>query len=511
MADNRMSQMGTSTEVAERKFAEPILQKVAKMAEKTKFVHEVFNVPKSELVIQDYRCTLKKGNNSFTGRIYITQNYMLFVSKDLQVKDSMAFYRVNGITREKTSLVIPAIGVDLDTGKILLQGFFHRDETFNLLNHLINYQPTYVYLNEDQLVQHIKKELSIDNGKNSPNVDPKAFVKKDEELQGRWGQFAAEIKQPTVDDYETVDLKTGEQALRTAMEIRQIGSETLTKMTEQAEALDRIERNILETKNNLDRGDRILDGVSSVGGQLKNLVTPDMYKNKFGAYEAKDRSINIEEQEKFTDVPILVKHSNDYLEPSLLRFGDKKFICVNTSGTKMKQYVYSYVQVSSIIMRARHQHIDIRFHDGTERFRCCTSFVQAVVNEIVLRTKPGQVTVVHEPGTKQFQYGSLAIRDQTLQASRDDTWSAEGGFFQAPKSDTAKLVSNAPNEVKQQLKKQDEQINALTDVVTDFTAINKAQKNELEREIDQLDKIHEKTNKALKKANKDAFRTAKLT
>ena len=55
--------------------------------------------------------------------------------------------------------------------------------------------------------------------------------------------------------------------------------------------MDRIERNVGETKNNLDRGDRIIDGVSSVGGHLKNLVTPDMYKNKYGAYEAKDRTV----------------------------------------------------------------------------------------------------------------------------------------------------------------------------------------------------------------------------
>lgn len=30
----------------------------------------------------------------------------------------MAFYRVTGITKEKVSLVIPAIGVELDTGKV---------------------------------------------------------------------------------------------------------------------------------------------------------------------------------------------------------------------------------------------------------------------------------------------------------------------------------------------------------------------------------------------------------
>jgi len=510
--DRPASHMGTSETVSERKFSEIVVQKVAKMQEKTQLVQDIFNVPQSESVIQDYRCTLKKNNNSWGGRLFITQNYMLFLSKDQQIKDSMAFYRVSGITREKTTLVIPAIGVELDTGKILLKGFVHRDETFNLLNHLINYQPTYVYLNEEELVHHIRQELSIE-GKSASDVNPKDFIAKDQdrELDGRWGAFANEVKKGTVEDYEKINLKVGDDALRLAEEIKELGAETLSRMKEQAETLDRVERNVLETKNNLDRGDRIIDGVSSVGGQLKNLVTPDMYKNKLGAYEKKDRTVDVEEREDFTDVPILMKHSNDYLEPALLRFGNKRFVCVNAERVEVKQYCYSYVQVASIIMRARHQHVDIRFHDGTDRFRCCTSFVQAVVNEIVLRTKPGQVTVVHEPGTKQFQYGSLAIREQTLQASRDDTWSAEGGFFQAPKSNTTRLMTNAPEEIQDRMKKQDEQINALSGAVSDFRSIDAAIKKEALREIDQLDTIHEKTNKALLTANKDAFRAAKLT
>jgi len=510
--DNSNEVAGELPDEVDKKFSDIILEKAKKMAEKTKLVHDLFKVPESEKVIQDYRCTLKKPQNSFTGRLFITQNYMLFLSKDQQVKDSMAFYRVVGITKEKASLVIPAIGVELDTGKILLKGFLHRDEAFNLLNHLINYQPTYVYLNEEQLVNHIKKEMAVKgNEKKAKDINPKDFIAKDE-FQGRWGDFANEIKKPvTAADYEQVDLKTGDQALKTAMEIREMGAETLTRLKEQAEALDRIERNVGETKNNLDRGDRIIDGVSSVGGHLKNLVTPDMYKNKYGAYEAKDRTVVVEERENFTDVPILMKHSNDYLEPALLRFGDKNFHCVNTEGQKVKTYVYGYVQVATIIVRARHQHVDIRFHDGTERFRCCTSFVQAVVNEIVLRTKPGQVTVVHEPGTKKFQYGSLAIREQTLQASRDDTWSAEGGFFQTPKSDVSKIISDAPDEVQTKLKMQDDQINTLADVVGDLKNINKALLTETKREVEQLDDIHKQVNKTLKVANKDAYRAKKLT
>lgn len=44
--------MGTSDEVAERKFSEPVMQKVNKMKEKTEYVRDVFQVPISESVIQ---------------------------------------------------------------------------------------------------------------------------------------------------------------------------------------------------------------------------------------------------------------------------------------------------------------------------------------------------------------------------------------------------------------------------------------------------------------------------
>lgn len=46
------SRMGTSDDVAERKFSEQIMLKGQKMKEKTDFVHQVFQVPISECVIQ---------------------------------------------------------------------------------------------------------------------------------------------------------------------------------------------------------------------------------------------------------------------------------------------------------------------------------------------------------------------------------------------------------------------------------------------------------------------------
>lgn len=84
----------------------------------------------------------------------------------------------------------------------------------------------------------------------------------------------------------------------------------------------------------------------------------------------------------------------------MLRFGEKKFWCVSmVTGKKLKNMEYVYSVVGAVVMRARHQHLDIRFNDGTERFRCMSSFVQGITNELVI--KAPHIGVVFEPGTKR--------------------------------------------------------------------------------------------------------------
>ena len=155
----------------------------------------------------------------------------------------------------------------------------------------------------------------------------------------------------------------------------------------------------------------------------------------------------------------------------------------------------------------------LSFHDETRRFRLCTSYVQAVINETILRTKMGQVNVIHEPGTKEFQYGSLAIREFSLQGSRDDkAWSASGGFFKAPKANNAGLLSeDAPEVVVDRMKVHDEKVNTLVDIVDDISTMVNAISQETEREVEQLKSINSVANKSLEKANKNAFRAAKQT
>ena len=61
--------------------------------------------------------------------------------------------------------------------------------------------------------------------------------------------------------------------------------------------MDRIQLNVDETKNNIDKSDRVIDGISNWAGQVKNAVTPDLYKGGVGqGWVAPDRSVCFLEQ-----------------------------------------------------------------------------------------------------------------------------------------------------------------------------------------------------------------------
>lgn len=49
------------------------------------------------------------------------------------------------------------------------------------------------------------------------------------------------------------------------------------------------------------------------------------------------------------------------MEKGILRFGNKRFVAVKLDGTEVKEYNYHYEDVQAMYLRARHQHVDIRF------------------------------------------------------------------------------------------------------------------------------------------------------
>jgi len=49
------------------------------------------------------------------------------------------------------------------------------------------------------------------------------------------------------------------------------------------------------------------------------------------------------------------------VEKCTLRFGEVRFFCVKEDLSEVKGYTYDYPKVMAVVVRARHQHLDIRF------------------------------------------------------------------------------------------------------------------------------------------------------
>merc|ERR1712137_1127788 len=127
------------------------------MKQKTDYVIQTFSLPNTERVIQDYRCSITTEEQGASGKIFITQNYVLFASSDNSVLESIPFFRISSVIHQKSIIsLLGGIILDMDSGQVTLSGLMHREETFNLIRHLWTFQPTYVQLSEDDMLSQIK-------------------------------------------------------------------------------------------------------------------------------------------------------------------------------------------------------------------------------------------------------------------------------------------------------------------------------------------------------------------
>jgi len=93
------------------------------------------NLPSGERLIVEYSCAIQK-DILVHGRLYATVNYLCFYANIFRWETSVAlkWKDVNGLTKEKTALVIPnAIQVTTDTDKHFFTSFAARDKTYMML------------------------------------------------------------------------------------------------------------------------------------------------------------------------------------------------------------------------------------------------------------------------------------------------------------------------------------------------------------------------------------------
>eukprot|EP01114_Cavostelium_apophysatum_P015389 TRINITY_DN4178_c0_g1_i1.p1 TRINITY_DN4178_c0_g1~~TRINITY_DN4178_c0_g1_i1.p1 ORF type:complete len:482 (+),score=140.25 TRINITY_DN4178_c0_g1_i1:93-1538(+) len=462
--------------------------KAEKMKHKTEEARRAFNLPDTESVIQDYHCSL----HHKAGRMYITANFIGWIPgiKLGATETVIPFRKVKEIRKDKNALIFDnALTVESDDGQsYFFSSFVHRDEVFNLLVYLAHHPPTYI--DEEEEEDLIVKKPSFGSNNNGNGYDYDQRSSNDSLRSSGQQQQQVSVK---------VDTQTTKNALRIASQARETGTGTLVELTLQAEQLDRVETNIEGIHANLDKADRLLRGIESVGGAFANKFSKDVDGRPSGGLGG-DRTLDIKVKElPPVDFEILEKLSNDHLQPAFLRLFEDRFMCADANKKPKEGLIWPYDKIDQLVLRARHQHLDIRFKDKS-RFRLCTSDIQAVVNELFLRSKSGQVSVVFEPGTRHFPYGKASLLSYSIgksAESKDGNTSKTSGFFRRqPKSVTQNILKNVDDETKAQLLEQEKDLDEISNILGDLSAIASTMGGELDRQTQQIDRISERTDDA---------------
>lgn len=212
-------------------FDPSVAKKYEIMRAKNEFLLQNFpNFPLSETVIQNYRCTYKQGENSYSGKVWLTQNYLLFTeSSNNGFKKQIPLMDIKNTASKIGFLYYTSeIQFDLESGfTATLTNFYHFNEAFILISYLIDHSPCYYHLPQKEAP---KKTTSYIQESNNP------------ELEGRWGTMSSSFKEIPLDKYEKADIGLAEECLSIANETYETGLNTRAMLEEDARALDHVER-----------------------------------------------------------------------------------------------------------------------------------------------------------------------------------------------------------------------------------------------------------------------------
>jgi len=490
-------------------------KKAEKMRLKTEEAQRAFNLMDTETVIQDYSCS--------SGRMYITQNYVLYIPSLVGENISIPFHKIVSIKKERTALLFDnAISIQVEDGTIhFFSSFVHRDETFNLLEYLRKHPPIWINFDNNEDENSLSPQGNTYLSEPATSTDRKNEFRGDTSvINSAWndgGQKRFQIsseEQSSTGSLQSlrvkVDTEASKNALRAANEARQVGTSTLAELTLQAEQIDRIENNVSLIHTNLDKGGRLLRGIESLPGSIANSLSKE--KNGYIPAAHKDHTLEVKREVPSEDFDILQKLSNDFLQPAILRFLEDKFMILDPQTKRtLQKCIWAFEKIECVVLRARPQHIDVRFGQSSERLRICTSNVQQIVNEFYLRyqqqsTAMRKLQVIFEPGTRKFPLGK-ALLNQTTNQDRP-VFFRRGGA--QPPSITMTLMKHAPEDVKKQVEQQDRDLDEISDVLLDLNAIAKTMGVEIDRQTEQIEQVTKEVDSANSKVCKLNSRIEKI-
>jgi hypothetical protein len=170
-----------------------------------------------------------------------------------------------------------------------------------------------------------------------------------------------------------------------------MGVATLEELDRQREVVHGMDQRLENMTADLKHNERHLRGIESIGGAIANKATKDKTKRNDLVFVSREEKI-MQVQKRDAEVEVLFKFANDKLVPALLIFKEKVFVCAE-AGNKTKLIMtgaqWEYTEVKMVLLRARHQHLDVWFKTGgkEKRIRMMTSHVQWTTNEFALRCR----------------------------------------------------------------------------------------------------------------------------
>jgi hypothetical protein len=380
-----------------------------------------------------------------------------------KVIESHPFRRIGKIDKGGALSIV----IVLEDGSQLEYGAFtQRDECLAILLHLLNNPPSYMMVDTSKDVAPKSPRITVNDGTMGElNLDG------DEQAQ------AQEVR-------GKVDKDAGRRGVAKMNQARDMGLATLEELDRQRELVHGMDQRLENMNADLDHNERHLRGIESIGGALANKATKDKTKRKDLQYESREQKIE-QVKKRDAEVEVLYKFANDKLMPSLLIFKEKVFVCADAANkTKLidKGAQWEYSEVKMVLLRARHQHLDVWFKTGGKerRIRIMSAHMQWITNELALRVGP-ELEVQWEPGAKKFDYGSLSLAELSVPKGRKDDGNGGWGSV-GQKSKTAGLISkNAPAGVHEDLAEQDAYLDEMSQGLDHLNGIA----NAIGKEVDE--------------------------
>jgi len=263
-----------------------------------------------------------------------------------------------------------------------------------------------------------------------------------------------------------VDTAASDMLLAAAIDADYLQDQTAQTLARQNEQINRIGTKLDGIENSLDRADHLLRGIESaryyVFGSQKNKNAPAREQ----ALKSKTASAAPGAVPPI-ELDILFKKQDDSVLPCILVLDATTFSCLSPVNGKLidKNTQWKYDQIEMLIMRARHEHMDVRFKGSgppkERRLRMMSSYLQVLTNQLWSRaTKAGNnIKVEFEPLVRKFDFKD----DRVLivpPSSREAAAGATSGF-----------VRNAPK---------------VSSMLNDSSAETQADMNYLENNLDQV-------------------------